>query len=306
MKRVISISMMAALAAAGSAQLLIVDSGTVERVWSFSSQDGTFISDNVIVDDANNRLSTPIKLIDSGRGSYYISDQVNNAVLEYSYGGQYLNTIVSGESNIRGITIHNGFLYVASGSLNSILRFNADGTNRTVFSSLAQSPWDIFFKGNDILVSNSTNNSITKLDLNGVVQGQWNVTGGGATDMFFPQQIAQDGANLLIAGFSGGPPVNNVPNPLPGLFSYDLNGNQLQYISSTLGARGIARLGNGMILYASGTRVVRYDPTTQTHTDMWTGTTANSFRFITPVPEPGTLALLGGGLAFLVRRRKSR
>jgi hypothetical protein len=105
LKRVISISILAALAAVGSAQVLIVDSGTVERVWSFSSVDGTFISDNVIVDDANNRLSTPIKLIDSGRGSYYISDQVNNAVLEYSYGGQFLNTIVSGESNIRGITI---------------------------------------------------------------------------------------------------------------------------------------------------------------------------------------------------------
>ena len=285
------------------ADLMVVDSLS-DRVLLVSEFDGSIINPSFITDSA--RFTTIVNAVSSGPNSVFISDQAANAVFEYSTSGAYLRTVVSstanGLSNIRGIAVQNNRLYVtvASGTYaNTVQSFRLDGTDQQTFiSTKLDSPWDIYFRGSDVLVSNSGSDDIERFDFNGNYLNTL-VSSTGVGGINFPQQINERAnGNLLIGGFS---------NPA-GIYEYLSNGTQANYYNLP-GPRAAYELGNGKYLYSAGTRLAVFDPVTLVSTDI-INNPSSSFRYIEKVqavPEPGSWLVLGGlaGLA-VVRSRRQR
>jgi hypothetical protein len=300
--RIIGAGVLVALfSVATSAQVLLVPDWTGDKVWAFDPTTGAVVNNNFIPDDG--RLDSPKNAIDSGRGTILVSDQINDSVFEYGYNGLYIQTIAgpaNGLDNIRGIAVSGNSVYVtvggnAGGLNNTIQKCDLSGAGcSTYISANLNSPFDVYFRSNDILVSNSTGNLIQRYDLNGSFLNTWH---SGA--IRFPQQILNDGAttDILIAGFS----------PPSGVYRYDANGAQIgagAYVASGFGPRGGYRLGNGQILATNGTTVTVFDPASGGSTVVATG---GSFQYIeySPLPEPATLTLLALGGWAAARRRHS-
>lgn len=199
--------------------------------------------------------------------------------------------------------MRNGRLYVTVGGgtyNNTVQSFKLDGTDRQTFiGSNLDSPWDVYFRGNDVLVTNSGSDDIERFDLSGNFLNTL-VSSDGVTGIDFPQQINErNNGNLLVGGFS----------PPAGIYEYSANGAQLNYYNLP-GPRAVYELGNGKYLYSAGTRLAVFDPVTLTSTDVLFNATSFSFRYIEKlqaVPEPGSW-LLCFGLSGLVlsRTRGSR
>lgn len=300
-------------AAASAGTLIITSSGgnsAGDRAFTVDDFDGSGFTE-FLRDDAG--LGTPVATIPTGRGTYFVSDQVSDGVFEYSAAGVRIGTVVGpteGFDNVRGITIRDGFLYAAVGSgtyaanVQRIpLAWNGTthvGGATSTFAQLGAggSPWDVQFRSNDVLVSDSSTDDILRFSLTGTSLGTL-VSSPGSGDLNFPQQIALDGSEFLVAGFS-----------LPtGIYRYAADGTRLNAYALDTGIRGVARLGNGKILWTGGTRLGVFDPATGTSENILNDA-QYSFRYITrnvaPVPEPASLAVLVLGLAAVKRRRKLR
>jgi hypothetical protein len=246
-----------AIGALGQAQqsFLLIPDWTGDRVCAFSPVDGSLINANFIptnttlFDSPKHALPTPL-------GTILVSDQLKDAIHEFDGFGNYIRTIanltINGIDNIRGMAIREGKLYVTVGSgtyENTIQRFNLDGTGQETFiGANLDSPFAIYFRENDMLISNSRNPAlIRQFDLNGAFLGQW-----GGTTIRFPQQITRrrSNGNLLVAGFS----------PPAGIYEFDAAGNQVAYYAVSSGPRGAYELENGLIMFTDGAGVKVFDP----------------------------------------------
>jgi hypothetical protein len=246
-----------AIGALGQAQqsFLLIPDWTNDRVCAFSPVDGSLINANFIptnttlFDSPKHALPTPL-------GTILVSDQLKDAIHEFDGFGNYIRTIanlaINRIDNIRGMAIREGKLYVTVGSgtyENTIQRFNLDGTGQETFiNANLSSPFAIYFRENDMLISNSTNPFlIRRFDLNGAFLGQW-----GGTTIRFPQQITRrrSNGNLLVAGFS----------PPAGIYEFDAAGNQVAYYAVSSGPRGAYELENGLIMFTDGAGVKVFDP----------------------------------------------
>ncbi|MCS7190628.1 MAG: hypothetical protein NZ843_03385, partial [Fimbriimonadales bacterium] len=110
------------------------------------------------------------------------------------------------------------------------------------------SPFAIYFRENDVLISNSSATAlIRRFSLSGAFLGQW-----GGTTIRFPQQISRrrSNGNLLVAGFS---------TPA-GIYEFDAAGNQVAYYPVSSGPRGAYELENGQILFTDAAGVKVFDP----------------------------------------------
>jgi hypothetical protein len=282
------------------ADLLIPDS-LRDRVLRVSAVDGTVIDENFIVDAA---LSTPINVIGSGRGTLLMSDQILDEVREYSFTGQFLRTVISGGrlDNIRGIAVHNQRLYVtvASGSFaNTVQSFDLNGDDQQTFiGSDLNSPWDVYFRNDDILVSNSGSDRIERFDLSGNYLSPFS-----NTTMTFPQQMNRTNFDGLLVG-----------NFNDFIYHFDADGQLLETLGFG-GVRGAYELENGNIIYTAGTRLAIYNRATGQSSDIFNNNTPgafSNFRFIervdfSAVPEPisGPILLLLSLAAFAGRKRRT-
>lgn len=273
--------------------LLIPDS-TTDRVSAFSPFDGSIVNLDFIPNDGH--LSTPIAAIPSGRGTIFVSDQIADAVFEYGLDGAYIGTIADngvGLDNVRGIAVSNNWLYVTVGSgalTDTVQRFDLNGGNQSTFATVSN-PFDVYFRENDVLVSNIDDDNIDSFDFDGNYNGPFHDSDGN-TGVDFPEQInRRSNGNVIVAGFS---------TPA-GIFEYDTLGNELNYYSVSTGLRGVYELGNGNYLWTNGSGVQTFNPSTGEVALV----TAGSYRFIHAVPEPGTLALLLIGAGCAIRRRRT-
>ncbi len=281
------------------AELLIVDS-VGNRVMLASSFDGSIINQNFIVD---NTLQTPTNAIDSGRGTIFVSDQLLDEVREYSYGGSFLGTVVGGASvdNMRGIAVRNNILYItvdSGANADTVQQFNLSTNSLSTFISdpslISPSFWDVTFRSNDVLVSNSATGLINRYDLNGTPLGAFTTT----PVTTIRQVSLQSNGDIIVANAGGG------------IVSFNSSG-VFQSAFGPPSAFGVYPLENGNYIYGAGINLSIYNPNTQLVSPVLSGNQFG-FRFIeffdaSAIPEPSGLFLFGLGLLSclgLSRRRE--
>jgi len=109
------------------------------------------------------------------------------------------------------------------------------------------SPFDIFFRTNDCLVSASTSDAVHRYDLNGTYLDNF------ASGINFPQQIFEmANGNIAVAVFS-------TPS---GIYIYSSTGTLLNTLSVVTGVRSVYELPNGHLLTTSSTSLYELDENT--------------------------------------------
>ncbi|PHR12061.1 MAG: hypothetical protein COA40_10035 [Aequorivita sp.] len=191
---------------------------------------------------------------------YQLADKIDRFDLD----GNFLSSIDTGLDNIRGLSIVNGIeVWVCNSGTNNgapgdaIIRFDFDGNNLGFFPTTPQSdsPFDIIDTGaGEVYISYSGTNNIERRDYSGAFLG--NIVDQGVVN--FIQQIEIEEPGVILAAvfsiISGG--------NQNGLYRFsETDGSIIDYWS--LGnLRGVAKLGNGDILWSSGAGISKLNPAT--------------------------------------------
>lgn len=285
------------MAGAGArGQFLMMPDSTSDDVLLFSAFDGSLVNPTFI--DGTGTLSTPINAISVGN-EVWISDQIGDNVFRYDQGGSFLGKVLSGGlDNVRGIDVKGSRLYISNaGTANgapgvAVVVTDLAGSLIATWKNVGD-PFDVLARSRDFLVNDiGTSDKIQRFDGDGNLLGPF----AGPGLFSFPEQMTErSNGNVLLATFS---------SPGAGIYEFDSAGNKLNFWGVGTGLRGVHELGNGKILWSSGSGVFVLDPGTGLSTPVVAG---SGFRFIEPlVPEPATLSLLllAGGFALGTRRRK--
>lgn len=298
MRRFLFMAIVLACAVPAWAGVLMIPNSSNDVIYTFDPFDGSLVDNNFINGDGF--FGTPTTAIDSTRGSIFISDQIRDSIWEYSYDGDLLGTFAdstNGLDNVRGLTVYNDQLYAANygnagGLEETIQRFDLDGSNQVTWANAQGSPWWIHFRDNDVLISNSTDESVDRFGLDGTYLDRF-ADSDGSTSFDFPRQIHElsNGHILVASSFSP-----------TGVFEFDSDGTPIRQIETEFGVRGIWTLGNGNYLFSGSGNVVSYNPDSEVFTTILDD---GSFHHIsyTPLPEPAAAFLLLGGALVMVRRR---
>ena len=271
--------------------LLLVPDSLGDKVWAFSAVDGSVVNPNFIPPDSH--LSQPIKIVVSPAGTLLITDEVANAIFEYSGSGSYLRTIVDSSQGIDrpyGIEVVCEWIYfsmsITQGSVTTgvLKRVRIDGTGLEDWCVLPQivSPRDIVhIGGGDFLVGDSGTHpggeDIERIGPGCSLASEPLHNSDCISGIDFPQQITLPGdGTALAAGFS---------DPY-GLFVYDLQlGLEMARVSTVLASpRGVHLMKDGRYFYTGGTRVTIWDPVAEVNIPIVNQLSPNgSFRFVTAV-----------------------
>jgi hypothetical protein len=239
--------------------LLLIPESTNDRVMAFDPITGDLVDADFIPSDVTN-LSTPIHAILSSSGdSILVSDQLEDAVLEYDMAGNFIGMFAGGDTavldNVRGIALrsNNNLLVTVAGGANAdaIAEFDTGGVYQGNFIANGagglDSPFDVYSRASDWLVNAITSDAIHRYDLTGTYIA--NLT---AINTFPEQGIAINNGNILIANFAG---------TEEGIVEYTTDGVFVGiYNPASLGGyRGVYELPNGNILTTNGSGVHEID-----------------------------------------------
>ncbi len=194
----------------------------------------------------------------------WITYQLADKIERYDLDGNLLSTINTGMDNIRGLSVVNGSeVWLCNSGTNNgapgdaIVRFDFNGNNLGFFNTTPQSdsPFDIIDNGDgEVYISYSGTSNIERRDYNGAFLG--NIVEQGVVN--FVQQIEIEEPGVILAAvfsiISGG--------NQNGLYRFsETDGSIIDYWS--LGnLRGVAKLGNGDILWSSGAGINKINPDT--------------------------------------------
>ena len=284
---------------------LMIPDSISDRILLFDPNNGSLVDDNFIDGSADTGLgifATPLNAVQVDQ-EIWVSDQVADAIFRFTLNGQYLGVIddqdsdgdTDGLDNIRGMEFINGLVYVANGGANNdapgdgevVVVFDTQGNNLGFFDT--GDPYDIRAYNGELLISDINRDSdggedIDRYSINGVNSsflGSFHESDG-ETGIDFPQQITlrESTGTVLISGFSR-------PG---GVYEYDSDGNQINFLNAADGFANIVRaayeLGNGNVIWSGGDGVVVTDVATGTSTDIYTVNTLPfrpSARYIEPL-----------------------
>lgn len=276
---------------AAHAQYLMMPDSTNNRLVLFDPYNGSVVNPTYFALQSG----TPIHALQVGN-EIWVSEQVGDRIARWDVLGNPLTPITGGMDNIRGMGLIGDTVYVTNSGTangapgNAVIMFDVLGNNKGSFSTvgLAPSPFGILEHQGAMLVSSSSaNDDIHRFTLAGASLGTFH----NSTSLNFAEQMnyATNG-DVLVAGFSS----NNVVR-------LDVNTGGLLGSFTASGARGVWQLGDGNIMWTSGTGAYVYDVGTGQSTLVYSG--GGRYIDYLVIPEPGSLLLLGVvGLAALRRR----
>jgi hypothetical protein len=233
---------------------LLIPDWTADKVLKLDPNTGDVIDANYIV--ASGPLQSPKQAKFAPYGFISVSDQISDLVQKFDTSGVYqgffapaggVNTAIL--DNIRGHNYRpNGNLVVTVGSSanqNSVAEFDASGNYIGQFIAAGagglNSPFDIVFRSNDVLVDGSSSNKVHRYDLNGNYLNDFVASG-----LVFPQQIhLESNGNVAVAGFS----------PPSALYVYDSLGTLVGSYNVVTGLRGAYKLPNGNYIVTNGSGI---------------------------------------------------
>jgi len=263
-----------------SIKVLMVPESVFDRVYLFDSFSGDLI-DTSFIPHTIPQFSTPIQAIPHFNGSQIlVSDQVSDVVQKFNPNGVYNsvfapaggvnNAILDNIRGMRYLSNNNLLVTVGSGaSQNTIQQFDTAGNPLGAFiSTNLTSPFDVFIRQNDILVScSSAPNDIARFNLSGGFLSLFH----SSTSLNFAEQMIQNAnGEIAVSGFS----------PPSGLVILDSNGAYKKTLNAVTGNRGVYLLGNGHYLVTAGTNVHEIDSSTGAIIRTVVSTINLSFRYI--------------------------
>ena len=262
-------SLFAALAVCGvtNAQVLLSTNTTTDTVVAFSPIDGSLVDANFFgITEAG---GTKVSVIQVGN-EIWVNEQTGDRIVRYDPCGNELGVIGptfvgGGLDNIRGMSFINGLVYCTNdGNLNgatadSLVTFDPAGNwVATLPLSNTISPYSVLPWQGDLLVSGSSNNEdVHRYTTAGVSVGTFHDT----ASISFAHQLAQasDG-NVWVGCFTTG-----------GITKLDATTGAVLSSFPASGARGVAELANGNLLWTNGSGAWIYDVGTATSTQVFAG-----------------------------------
>ncbi|MBZ0202214.1 MAG: T9SS type A sorting domain-containing protein [Ignavibacteria bacterium] len=246
---------------AGERYLMVTD-WTADKVYLFNAANGDLVDVDFIPTTAP-QLQSPRHAVQHLNGKQIIvSDQLSDVVQRFDTSGVYLGILAPSTGlnnaildNIRGIAFRqntNLLVTVGSGaSQNKIQEFDSGGVFIGSFiSSNLNSPFFIFYRTTDMLISCSSGDDVVRFDHNGTFLSIFNT----GTDISFAQQVYRvAGGRITVASFS---------TPNSGLTILDSNGLFVNRLTTITGNRGQWLLGNGHYLVTNGAGVHEIDSST--------------------------------------------
>jgi hypothetical protein len=275
--------MLFAAAEVASAGYLAIPESTNDTVGMYDPFDGAYLGD--IIDGAG-LFSTPINAVLGPDSMIYVSDQLGDAVFRFDMDGNYVDTVVSGLNNLRGIDFRGGNLFVTSGD-DFVAEYDLDGNFQGNFIDDGSDPFDIYFldDGRSLLANIQGTDDDIRL------YGEDGQSFDSLFSISFPEQIQSmpSTGHYLNASFSD-----------DFITEFGLDGTIYnQWFFN--GGRGVFELGNGNLLVTAGDGVWSLDPDTSDLTLIRGDVSA---RFVEYIPAPGALTVLGfAGIAIRRRRR---
>jgi len=284
---------MLALPLAAQAQVLAMPDSINNRLVLFSGFDGTVLNSNYFALAGG----TPVHAIGVGN-EIWVSEQLGDRVSRWSLTGTPLGQIGGavpggGLDNVRGMGLIGNTVYVTNaGTANgapgaAVVMFDTVGAPMGSFTtaSTAPSPFGVLAHQGGMLVSSSSaNDDIHRFSLAGGALGTFYNT---ASLNFAEQMVVATNGDILVAGFSS----NNIVR-------LDASTGALLGSFTASGARGVAQLGNGNIMWTSGAGAFIHDVGLGTSALVYAGG-GRYLETITAIPEPGIWALWMAGLAGL-------
>lgn len=252
---------------------------------SICAEDGDFISLYYLYLAQGTSLQ-PIQIVDSGRGTFLVTDLDARSLLEYSYEGALIRTVAGPDDGVisaYSVCIDGGMAYFTAPTTdpkqpNLIWKVPVDGSAPASvffdFSPLGAPRGIIRVQTptfNGFYVGDSEGDDIERITITGQALSPFHDSDG-TTGIDFPQQLVMlpDGT-LLAAGFTA--PA--------GIYRYDAQGNQISYLL-TVSPRGVHALANGEYLFSAGVALRAVDSESGAVRDVYIGQSSDSFRFITP------------------------
>lgn len=283
-------------ATAAQAQVLAMPDSTNNRMVLFDPFSGAVLNPNFFALAGG----TPIHAIEVGN-EIWVSEQIGDRISRWGMDGSFLGAIggaspTGGLDNIRGMALVGSTVYVSnSGTANgapgaAVVMFGTDGSAMGSFATPnASSPFALLPLGGSLLVASSAAaDDIHRYSFTGSSLGTFH----DSTTLNFAQQMAvAANGNVLVAGFSS----NNIVR-------LDAATGSVLSTFTASGARGVAQLGNGNILWTNSAGAHIYDVALGSSTQIYTGG-GRHLGLITAIPEPGTWALWLLGLAGLAAWR---
>ena len=285
---------------AAQAQVLAMPDSTNNRLVTFSAVDGSLLNAELFALAGG----TPLHALSVGN-EIWVSEQIGDRVSRWSPNGSFLGQLGGGTSggldNVRGMGLVGSTVYVTnSGTANgapgpAVVMFDTSGAAMGSFatSTTAPSPFGVLaFQGGLLVSSSAANDDIHRFSLAGTPLGTFHNS---ATLNFAEQMVVATNGDILVAGFSS----NNIVRLNPA------NGSIVTTYTAA-GARGLAQLGNGNLMWTSGAGAFVLDINSGASTQVYTGG-GRYLEPLTAVPEPATALLWVGGLlavAAVARRRR--
>ncbi len=241
---------------------LMVTDWTADKVYLFNAANGDLVDADFIPTTAP-QLQSPRHALQHLNGKQIIvADQISDVVQRFDTSGVYLGILAPSTgvnnsilNNVRGMTFRpNTNLLVTSAdapAADRIQEFDSGGVYIAPFiTTNINSPFFIFIRTTDLLVSCSSGDDIVRFSLSGTFLSVFNT----GTDISFAQQMERlPGGRVSVASFS---------TPNSGLCILDSNGVFEKRLTTITGNRGQWLLGNGHYLVTNAAGIHEIDSAT--------------------------------------------